>query len=54
MRGYLCSNGPPRETFFAYMPSRVRDIQHFRLWKSMEHRPDKVEWDKRLLAKKLG
>lgn len=41
-RGYICSNGPPRKTFFAYMPSRLRDIQHFRLWKSCEYRNYKV------------
>ncbi|XP_061399918.1 uncharacterized protein LOC133335625 [Musca vetustissima] len=47
MRGYLCSGpGPPRQTFFAYMPSRLRDIQRFRLWKISEHRSDKAAWDK--------
>uniref|UniRef100_A0A1I8PXZ9 DUF4771 domain-containing protein n=1 Tax=Stomoxys calcitrans TaxID=35570 RepID=A0A1I8PXZ9_STOCA len=50
MRGYLCSGpGPPRQTFFAYMPSRLRDIQRFRPWKFSEHRPDKAERDKRRL-----
>ncbi|XP_073811145.1 uncharacterized protein [Musca autumnalis] len=48
MRGYLCSGpGPPRQTFFAYMPSRLRDVQRFRLWRCSEHRPDKAAWDKR-------
>ncbi|KAI8123910.1 hypothetical protein CVS40_5767 [Lucilia cuprina] len=42
MRGYICSNGPPRKTFFAYMPSRLRDIQHLRLWKSSDYRNYKV------------
>ncbi|XP_065370055.1 uncharacterized protein LOC135962201 [Calliphora vicina] len=42
MRGYICSNGPPRKTYFAYMPSRLRDIQHFRLWKSSDYRNHKV------------
>uniref|UniRef100_A0A1I8M737 DUF4771 domain-containing protein n=1 Tax=Musca domestica TaxID=7370 RepID=A0A1I8M737_MUSDO len=51
MRGYLCSGpGPPRQTFFAYMPSRLRDIQRFRLWKRSEHRPDKAAWDNRTKA----
>ncbi|KAM7345147.1 uncharacterized protein ACRADG_011572 isoform 2-T4 [Cochliomyia hominivorax] len=41
-RGYICSNGPPRKTFFSYMPSRLRDIHHFRLWKSYEFSNYKV------------
>ncbi|XP_075165188.1 uncharacterized protein LOC142237679 isoform X2 [Haematobia irritans] len=53
IRGYLCSGtGPPRQTFFAYMPSHIKDIQRFRLWKLSEHRPYKAEWDKRRLISK--
>lgn len=52
MRAYVCSNGPPRKTFFAYMPSRFRDIQHLRLWKSHEYRNFKDAWDARQREKK--
>uniref|UniRef100_A0A1A9ZWD2 DUF4771 domain-containing protein n=1 Tax=Glossina pallidipes TaxID=7398 RepID=A0A1A9ZWD2_GLOPL len=51
MRGYLCSSGPPRNTFFAYMPSRFRDIQRFRLWKPTEYRNYKRAYDKRRVNK---
>uniref|UniRef100_A0A1A9UH14 DUF4771 domain-containing protein n=1 Tax=Glossina austeni TaxID=7395 RepID=A0A1A9UH14_GLOAU len=51
MRGYLCSSGPPRNTFFAYMPSRFRDIQRFRLWKPNEYRNYKRAYDKRRINK---
>ncbi|CAD7012075.1 unnamed protein product [Ceratitis capitata] len=37
----------PRHTFFAYMPSREADIQHFRIWRPHEHMPAKDEFFKR-------
>uniref|UniRef100_A0A1A9WIQ2 DUF4771 domain-containing protein n=1 Tax=Glossina brevipalpis TaxID=37001 RepID=A0A1A9WIQ2_9MUSC len=52
MRGHLCSGGPPRNTFFAYMPSRFRDIQRFRLWKPNEYRNYKGAWERRKNSKK--
>ncbi|KAL9916707.1 uncharacterized protein ACN2A1_002806 [Glossina fuscipes fuscipes] len=51
MQGHLCSGGPPRNTFFAYMPSRYRDIQRFRLWKSNEYRNYKRAYEKRRINK---
>ncbi|XP_067633600.1 uncharacterized protein [Eurosta solidaginis] len=36
-----------KDTFFAYMPSREADIQHFRIWRSHEYMPAKEEFIKR-------
>jgi len=38
LRPYILPKGPPRNTYYAYMPARVRDIQHFRLWQPGEYR----------------
>ena len=35
---FILPKGPPRNTFFAYMPARPRDIQHFRLWQPGDYR----------------
>lgn len=47
MRGYICSGGPPREAFYAYMPARRRDIIRFRLWTPYEYMDAKTAWEKR-------
>ncbi|XP_075168788.1 uncharacterized protein LOC142240924 [Haematobia irritans] len=44
MRPFLCANGPPTNTIFAYMPARSQEIYNLRPWKSEEYR------DNRLLA----
>ncbi|XP_054737966.1 uncharacterized protein LOC129244371 [Anastrepha obliqua] len=41
----ICRN--PRDTFFAYMPSREADIQQFRIWRPHEYMPAKEEFVKR-------
>ena len=51
MRPYICSRGPPTQSFFAYMPSRPADIIRFRLWKPTEFINAKKEWEKRMIAK---
>ncbi|XP_028900463.2 uncharacterized protein LOC114804796 [Zeugodacus cucurbitae] len=45
IKPHICKH--PRDTFFAYMPSREADIQHFRIWRSHEHMPAKDEFFKR-------
>nr|XP_014091469.1 uncharacterized protein LOC106618303 isoform X1 [Bactrocera oleae] len=45
IKPHICNH--PRDTFFAYMPSREADIQHFRIWRNHEHMPAKDEFFKR-------
>ncbi|XP_059225688.1 uncharacterized protein LOC106081500 [Stomoxys calcitrans] len=40
MRPFLCANGPPTNTIFAYVPARNKDICNFRPWKSTEFNED--------------
>lgn len=51
MRPYLCAGGPPRHTYFAYMPSRFGDIQHSCIWKSTEFRDNRAAWVERQMKK---
>ncbi|XP_037949462.1 uncharacterized protein LOC119680617 [Teleopsis dalmanni] len=37
IRPFLCPNGPPRNTYFAYMPSKLKDITRLRPWRSSEY-----------------